>query len=106
MEVKRIPKVGHGPKTGPNEFDCVFFFTCIPLVFHGPYIKPVGHGSIGLLQALFIRFFLDSLAENVCLYVGMLSGWVSWVANFNLLPVGLSRLMCFLWKGLDAISLF
>ena len=53
--------MGHGRKMGQTEFDCacVFVvFTCIPLMFHGPYIKAVGlgHGSIGLPQ---VRFFFD-----------------------------------------------
>jgi len=54
MSGASVPKVGHGPEMGQNEFDCAcvsVVFTCTPLVFHSPYIKPVGHGSIGLLQA-------------------------------------------------------
>ena len=41
---------------GHNEFDCacVFVvFTYFPLAFHSSFLKPVGHGSIGLLQAQF-----------------------------------------------------
>ena len=50
-----MPKVGHGPKMRQNELVLVsVIFTRIPLVFHSPYIKPLGHGSIGLLKA---RFF-------------------------------------------------
>jgi len=54
MPKSNVPKAGHGPKMGQKEFDCAcvsVVFTCIPLVFFSPYIKPVGRGSIGLLQA-------------------------------------------------------
>jgi len=57
MPEANVPKLGHGSKMGQYEFDCAcvsVVLVCIPLVFHRPYIKPVGHGSIGLLQA---RFF-------------------------------------------------
>ena len=42
MPEANVPKVGHGPKMGQNEFDCAcvsMLFTCIPLVFHSPYLK-------------------------------------------------------------------
>jgi len=49
--------MGNGPKIGQNEFDCAcvsVVSTFIPLVFYIPYIKPVGYGSIGVLQVLFL----------------------------------------------------
>ena len=58
-----ILKVGHRPNIRQNEFDCAYVsvvFRFIPLVFYNPYIKPVGHGSIRLLQA---RFFFPLPAQ-------------------------------------------
>jgi len=47
-----FPKLGDGPKMGQNEFDCACF--CVfhmntSLVFHSPFTKQVGRGSIGSL---------------------------------------------------------
>jgi len=56
MPKANVSKVGHGPKMGHIEFYCAcvsVIFTCIPLVFHSPHIKSMGHGIIGLLQARF-----------------------------------------------------
>ena len=39
-------------------------FLCIPLVFHSPHIKPVGHGSTGLLQARFFQGSTRSLRRQ------------------------------------------
>jgi len=52
-----VPKVGQGFEMEYIEFGyacaCVVF-TFIPLVFYSVhYIKPVGHGCIGLIQACF-----------------------------------------------------
>ena len=61
-----FPKVGHGSKMGQNEFHCAcvsVVFTCIPFVSHSPYIKPVGHESIGLLQQA--PFFLMFGVERI-----------------------------------------
>jgi len=51
MPEETVPNVGHGSKIGQNKFDCALVFAFIPLVVYSPYTKPVGHGSIGLLQA-------------------------------------------------------
>jgi len=67
LPAANVPKVGHGPKMGQNEFDCasvVFLF--IPLVFYCPYIQPVGHGSICLLQARFIFYFFFQQRRLMC----------------------------------------
>jgi len=55
-----VPKVGLRPKMGQNEFNsaCVsVVFTFIFLVYYSPYVKPAGHGSIGLLQARFFSHY-------------------------------------------------
>jgi len=57
MPEAKVPKVGHGPEVGQSEFGCAcvsVVFTCIiPLVFYSPYLKPVGHESIGLTRPVF-----------------------------------------------------
>jgi len=67
MPEANVSKVGHGSKMGQNKSDCAcvsVVFTCIPLVFHSPYIKQAGHRSIRLLQARFLclRLVIENFA--------------------------------------------
>jgi len=77
--------MGHGPKIGQNEFVCAcvsVVFTCILLVFHSPYIKPVGHGSIGLLLVQFFSGMNMNMPQNnntsryMFTYVAFVTEWV------------------------------
>jgi len=51
---------------GQNEFACACFSVAdaiIPVVFYSLYIEPMGHGSIGLLQARFF-FWWGALSDS------------------------------------------
>jgi len=57
MSEANVPKVGHGPKMGRNEFDCAcvsVVFTCSLLVLHKAHIAPIAFSPMILQRVRYI----------------------------------------------------